>query len=480
MRDWIKLEWVAAVCGAGILLYLLFGTPFIGVADNGDFQRVMATSGLNYDPDGTDYRDRFFGYAHMHYAYDTLFRGAYITTQIIPVIIARFLGLVWDRHLFDIRVLGFIYTLLMTAAAYLIVRTGKTSSRAAGIALAAAVLFVFFDIGYTVYFNSFFAEPVSFLFLLLSVGTGMMLAGQEEPSPKLLAAFFVCVAMLVCSKIQNTPIGIVFALYGLRFVRLRYDFGWRRRTLIWCAALFALSAAMYIFAPKELKHINIYQTVFYGILNGSPDVEGDLEALGLPPELAVNAGTNFFQTDTVIKQDTPEMKAMFYDRISHKDVLLFYLSHPQRLLQKMEKAAGSSTTIRPYYLGNYEKEAGKPYGAVAYGYSGWSELKRQYVPQTLLFLVLFYAFYYAVALIEYARSNSTSVRIRIELLMLVGFVGFFSFMVPILGDGLADLEKHLFLFNVAFDIMAVTALVWAVYRVARLIRPNRGYEWSYK
>ncbi|AJY75481.1 hypothetical protein [Paenibacillus beijingensis] len=479
MRYWFKLEWVAAVCGAGILIYLLFGHPFIGVADNGDFLRVIATSGLNYDPDGTDYRDRFFGYAHMHYAYET-FRGAYISTQIIPVIIARYIGWIWDRHLFDIRVLALIYMILMASAAYLIVRTGKTSSRAAGIVLAAAVLFVFFDIGYAAYFNSFYGEPVSFLFLLLTAGTGMMLAGQERPSPKLLAAFFVCVLMLACSKIQNTPIGIVFALYGLRFVRLRYDWSWRKLVLICCAGLFVLSAAMYVFAPKQLKHINIYQTVFYGILNGSPDIEGDLKALGLPPELAVNAGTNFFQTDTVIKQDAPEMKAMFYDRISHKDVLLYYLTHPQRLLQKMDKAAGSSMTIRPYYLGNYEKEVGKPYGAIAYAYSGWSELKRQYMPHSLLFIILFYALYYAVALIEYARSISTSVRIRIELLMLVGFVGFFSFIVPILGDGLADLEKHLFLFNVAFDMMAVTAVVWVVYRIARLVRPKPAYEWSYK
>ncbi len=54
------------------------------------------------------------------------------------------------------------------------------------------------------------------------------------------------------------------------------------------------SAAMYLFAPKELKEINMYQTVFYGVLKDSPTPAQDLKELGLPPELAVLQNTNFF------------------------------------------------------------------------------------------------------------------------------------------------------------------------------------------
>lgn len=472
MRSLVRLETIAVLIGAGILTLLLFAGPFVGVADNGDFLRVLMTAGLGYDPIGTDFSDRFFGYAHMHYEYNH-FRGAYITSQMIPVMIARLVGVIVSTHLFDIRVLGFVYSLLLLAAVWFIIRAGKTQSAAANLVLSAAVLFVFFDMAYVAYFNSFFGEPTSFLFMLLCVAVGILLGKQKNPSRKLLVLFFICVLMLACSKLQNTPIGIVFAIYGLRFVSLRWEWDWRRLVLSCCASLFVLSSCLYIFAPQGLKHINIYQTVFYGILNGSPDVAGDLKALGLSETLAVNAGTNFFQTDAVIKQNAPEMKGLFYDHISHGSVIKFYAFHPGRLIEKMEKAATYSMSIRPYYLGNYDKAEGKPAGALDYTYSSYSELKKHYIPHYLWFIVLFYTLYFCVALLEYFRSHERSVRIRIELLMLVGFVGVFSYMVPIIGDGLADIAKHLFLFDVAFDIMLVTSLVWIVYRIAGIVRPRR-------
>ncbi|MNC62237.1 hypothetical protein D3C75_1122420 [compost metagenome] len=59
--------------------------------------------------------------------------------------------------------------------------------------------------------------------------------------------------------------------------------------------------------------------------------------------------------------------------------------------------------------------------------------------------------------------------------MLLGLIGLFSFLVPILGDGRADIGKHLFLFNVSFDMMAVVmfgALVHILVRAAARITGN--------
>lgn len=219
-----------------------------------------------------------------------------------------------------------------------------------------------------------------------------------------------------------------------------------------------VSVVLYVTAPKELKHINLYQTVFFGILNESPDVRGDLRDLGLPERLEVLAGTNYFQGDTAIKQDDPSLTPDFYDRISHKDVLFFYLKHPSRLIDNMEYAAQNSMSIRPYYLGSYEKSLGNPAGAVAYTYSGWSEFKNRKLPDSLWFLVLFYLVYYAGVLFHYFRAKERRERVAGELLMLLGLIGLFSFLVPILGDGRADIGKHLFMFNVSFDMMAIVIL----------------------
>ncbi|WNS43388.1 hypothetical protein [Paenibacillus sp. MMS20-IR301] len=470
MKKILKSEHLVAVAGCGLIIYLLFVRPFTGVADNGDFLRMMNTIGLNYYDAAESYADRFFSFSHSRFSYENIFRGFYPSSQILLVLVPRLLaGLVHGSY-FDIRLLGAVYALLLLAATWMIVKLGARESYVTGLLLGAGILFVFYDIGYLAYFNSLFGEPVSMVFMLLTFALGLRLTGQETPTAKGLTLFFVAVLFLICSKIQNAPVGLAFALIFLRLRTLDGAGNWRKLALRFAVATALVSVIMYVAAPKELKHINLYQTVFFGILNESPDVRGDLRDLGLPSRLEVLAGTNYFQGDTAIKQDDPSLKADFYDRVSHKDVLFFYMKHPVRLIDNMKYAAGNSMSIRPYYLGSYEKSAGKPAGTVAFAYSGWSEFKNKHLPDSLGFLALFYLVYYAGVLFYYFRTREPAGRIAGELLMLLGLIGLFSFLVPILGDGRADIGKHLFLFNVCFDMMAVAMFGWIVHTIVRFVK----------
>jgi len=453
------------------MIALLFTGVFIGVADNGDFLRIMGSIGLNYYDMQESYEDRFFYFAHAHYAYDTFFRGFYPSTQLILVVIARLFGQLFNSAVFDIRVLGAIYAILLVIANVILIRVYRSKGLLVSIVLTALLLFVFHDIGYLAYFNSLYGEPVTFIFLLLTMALGLRLASMEKPTKALLVLFFVACLFLVCSKTQNAPIGILFAFIFIRYAALR-DHGrsWKRLALSLGAALIVISAAAYVFAPKDFKQINLYQTVFFGILHHSPDVEGDLKKLGLPSYLSVLAGTNYFQGDTEIKQDDPRLQEDFYDRMSHGDVMLFYLKQPGRLIEMMSYAAEHSMNIRPYYLGNYEKSEGKPAGAVTSKYSGWSELKRNFVPSKLWFIVLVYVVYYGAAVYEWIRARQLRTRIQAELFMLLGLVGCVGYLIPIVGDGLADLSKHLFTFNVVFDMMLVTVVMWLIYQTSKAIK----------
>ncbi|MDH6372257.1 hypothetical protein M2444_004070 [Paenibacillus sp. PastF-3] len=470
MKKFWKPEFLVSLAGCGLIIYLLFVRPFIGVADNGDFLRMMNTIGLNYYDTGASYEDQFFNFSHSRFAYENLFRGFYPSSQILIVLVPRLIGGLIHGSFFDVRLLGAVYGLLLLVATWLLVKYNARGSYVTGLLLGAAILFVFYDIGYLAYFNSLFGEPVSMVFMLLTFALGLRLTSQEKPTTKGLTLFFIAILFLVTSKIQNAPIGIAFALIFLRFMTLDGERKWRKLALRFSIAIFLVSIVMYVTAPKELKHINLYQTVFFGILNESPDVKGDLQDLGLPERLEVLAGTNYFQTDTVIKQDDPSLVPDFYDRVSHKDVLFFYLKHPGRLIDNMEYAASNSMAIRPYYLGNYEKSENKPAGALSYAYSGWSEFKNKHIPHTLGFLALFYLVYFAGALFQYFRSRDVQGRVAGELLMLLGLIGIFSFLVPILGDGRADIGKHLFLFNVCFDMMVVVMFGWIVHKVVGIVR----------
>ncbi|GGF59903.1 membrane protein [Paenibacillus albidus] len=469
MKRLNKPENMILVLGLGIIIYLLFVRPFIGVADNGDFLRMMSTTGLNYYDAAESYADRFFNFSHSRFSYENLFKGFYPSSQIILVLIPRLIGGVFHGSYFDIRLLGAVYGLLLLGATWLLVKHNARGSYIAGLLLGGAILFVFYDIGYLAYFNSLFGEPVSMVFMLLTFAIGLRLTRMDRPTTKGLTVFFIAVLFLTCSKIQNAPIGIAFALIFLRFAALQGEGNWRKLALRFSAAIFLISILLYVTAPKDLKHINLYQTVFFGILNESPDVKGDLQDLGLPERLEVLAGTNYFQTDTAIKQDDPTLQADFYDQVSHKDVLFFYLKNPGRLIDNMKYAANNSMSIRPYYLGNYEKGENKPEGSLSYTYSVWSQFKNNHVPHTLGFLLVFYGVYFAGALFQYFRSRDIRGKVTGELMMLLGLIGIFSFLVPILGDGRADIGKHLFMFNVSFDMMVVTMFGWVLYKLAGTI-----------
>ncbi|MCE5171948.1 hypothetical protein LQV63_21950 [Paenibacillus profundus] len=461
--DWIT--WSAIGIGVVLLVCILFAPPFIGVADNGDFDRILGSGGVSPLSDTYSYEDKYFGYSHSNYEYGPFAIG-YVSSQILFVFIAGLLGRLLSPDQFPLEAMGIVYSVLLLLTLFIIVRYACAGKRWLQITVAACTLFIFFDIGYVAYFQSFFGEPVSLIFLLLSTAISIVLAVQKKPASYWLALLFGCAVILAASKIQNAPIGLAFALYAFRLHRKRPDRSWKRLIIGGSAFMIATTGLIYVFAPKELKQINLYQTIFFGILKDSPHVAQDLEELGIPQKYAVLAGTNYFQTDVPIKQDAPELTEHVYSRLGHFDVVGYYLRHPGRIIDKLEAASSQATMIRPYYLGNYEKELGKPRGAISYTYSLWSEGKKKLIPKHFIFFIIFFLLYFAVIIREYIRNKAR--RHVLDVMLLVSVVAIFSVAVPLVGDGEADLGKHLFLFNVSFDIMIVSSVVWLVAQAQRL------------
>ncbi len=464
-----SVEWWTLLAVCGIVIYVTVIRPIVGIADNGDFLRIMSTVGLDYVNPSLSYEDKYFDYFIKDWDLVTFGKGAYITTQTFVVFLATLLNrLLYSNDVFDMRFMVLVYTALLMTAFYYLIRYNKSkSSLLFTIILALLLVFVFADGAYIAYFNSLFGEPVSLVFLLLTIAFGIALTKQEQPSSKLLTLYFVACMFFVFSKIQNAPVGVLAALMGLRFLPLREDKSWRKRVIWFSAGLALGSIVMYIVAPKQFKEINIYQTVFYGILKDSPTPEEDLEKLGLTPELAILANTNFFTPNTPIPQRDPRLYEQFYSQMSHAKVGIFYLTHPGRLLDKLEIAGQNGMTIRPFYLGTYLQSEGQPSGAVLSKFSLWSEGKQKWLPNRFWFIFLLYIAYFGVIIWEHVRAKVYRQKVFAELFAMIGLIGAFSFLIPIIGDGEADLSKHLFLFNVCFDMMLVGCVLWIASKVLR-------------
>ncbi|MEX2460285.1 MAG: hypothetical protein WD469_03115 [Paenibacillaceae bacterium] len=462
----IQVETLAVFAVSLIVIFLLMIQPIVGVADNGDFMRIMGSVGLNYTDITEVYKDKYFGYIHSQYSLQAIGMGGYVSSEIIVVWLATIIARIFSlNHVFDIRILAMIYTFIFLYAMYGLLAMNKQAAVWKNVLMAILFILVFADIGYMAYFNSLFGEPVSFTFMLLTLAMVHILLNKIKPSKWILVVFFLAAFFLVGSKVQNAPLGILLALFSLRFWHLREDHTWKRLVAAVSILLAIVSAVVYFSVPKEIKQINEYQTVFYGILKDSPSPKQDLKELGLNPDLAVNAGTNYFTAEPAIKQQAPIMREQFYPNLDHMKVALFYFKHPLRFIAKLEIAAHKGMTNRSYYLGSYEKSANRGYGAVSYAFGTWSEFKRTYMPNNLLFIALFALTYFYILISKYFRTKERKKRIYLELYMVIGIMAAISFIVPLIGDGEADLSKHLFMFNLCFDLMFVIGVLWLAFAI---------------
>lgn len=467
---YVRPEIVSVCALVFILLYVLMLRPIIGVADNGDFSRIMGSTGLYYIPSGFD--ERYFGFVNREYriGIPIPFGGGYFSTEIFMVALAVFLSQsVLSSGIFDIRYLSFIYSIVFIAAVFLITLGIRKKWSPAGWMSVVVSVLVFSDTAYISYFNSLYGEAVTQAFFLLMAGAGIYLASNVKPNMWVLILFFTGAVFFAGAKVQNSPAGLLAALLSFRLFRLRSDVLWKRTVIVSTIFVIAISVLSYITIARDIKTCNKYQTVFYGILKDSPDPAGDLRELGLKPEYKALAGTNYFMKEYPIDIRTPEFKKEIDDNIKHLKIAGFYFKHPGRLLDKLKLAAFNGFKLKQGF-GNYEKYPGLAYKTTADIISFWSNFKLKTLPHTLLFILLFFAGFFLVLVVEYLRNKDSQTRLLMEILAFISFTGVLQFVMPIIGDGEADLSKHLFLFNVCFDMMFAAAAIYCSYRLLNIIR----------
>jgi hypothetical protein len=129
--------------------------------------------------------------------------------------------------------------------------------------------------------------------------------------------------------------------------------------------------------------------------------------------------------------------------------------------------------IRPPYLGNYKFEDTGERLTFSSWFSAWSGLKKLYMPDSLLFVFVFFGLYLAGLLLEYVKALKTANSrfiMRLNLFLLLWFMALAQFIIPVLGDGEVDLPKHLFPYNLCFDLLFVSAVMWVVSCAARAVK----------
>ena len=437
-----SIGWCVLAVSAAILVFQALVPPAIGLADNGDFQKILGPLALQ--PPVEDIRETAFRYIHLHYDIvpaDAVATGFHSSEALLIRAAMRLNRLISPSDVFDLRVLGAIHAaLFLLALSLLISLTGglRAGPRVVLLALAALVLC---DVAYSAYYNSFYMDAGAFLFLMLSIVTVLRAVARRRTIDTCVA--LVCCLLLVTAKSQHALLAIPLAV----FMFWERHALWPRRALLGSslAATCLLCGATYeltLGSPRGYTNPCLFSAIFERLLPTATDPARELADLGLDRSYLRYGGTDAFD-DRSPMNDVQWVRA-FMSRTSFQRLAGFYATHPGRTLRVAKMALGEAALGRAP-LGNYEQSAGRPPYTKSRTFAVWSTLRRTVLGRSVWLYPLIFAASVGVIVWRFAAAG-----------IALGLMGLIEFAVGGMTEA-SEVTRHLFLWNTLWDVSLLGA-----------------------
>lgn len=456
---WPSPEWFLFGLIALILVRQLLLPPIVGLADNGDFARVLEPLGLQHH--ATEWSERYFGWLGKTYVPGPRVQGHLESSQLLLSGLAKALAGLGSRDgSLGIRTQGVVHLVLYLLGIALILRAARTFQPPTRATIGAALLLAATDVAWVAPLNSFYGEAATLVFLSLLMGFGLLALRDDRALPWALPGYFVATALFIAAKPQNYFLALPLMAVPLALLPRLSRVRGRAAVMTAAIAVVALGLFLQTRVPWALRVRNLWNSVFYTALAGSPDPAGDLAQFGLGPELARFAGVPAFADSIPIEAATANF--------GYGDVLRFHVRHPGRFLRTASACAGNAFVWRDPRMGNYTQDSGRPAGTLSRDFAIWSRVEGLVLPRSLLFLVVFLGGVLAVGVFKARRAGiATMAGGTAWLCAALALAAGMEFGICVVGDGLYDIVKHLYLFQLLFDICLFAAIAWTVGLAAR-------------
>ncbi len=440
--------------------FQLFIPPSVGMANNGDFAKMIGRFGLAPEHDAESSELSYFT---PRWIYDRshLWVSDNRSSELMLIGAAMLIGWQLSSAVFDIRILGAINALLWIScfAALLFLLPSRGGWRRYLAALVAMLIFT--DVSYVAHFNSFYTDTAAFLFLAWAVLLWLFIGLRERPSLSIFMLFSAAAILCATSKPQHSPLG--FFLFILAAMAAFSFDGTRRKlgalalaSLIPLAAIFSFLLA----PPRERKDAQCL-VIFEKILKKSPAPQQEARELGLGPEYMRYLDASSWRRSNVLLND-PSFEVDFGRRTGHARLTQFYLRHPWRTLNILYRDLKvAAYHRRPQNIGNYEKQGGVAPGTLAKSFGWWSALRSEFFRLAPWHILAWYAAVLGGGTWVAIRNRTTTLSRVALLCVLLAGMGLTELAITSLADAGED-ERHLFLFHVITDFTILLAVVWAV------------------
>jgi hypothetical protein len=345
--------------------------------------------------------------------------------------------------MFDLRVMGAVHGLVFLATFALFLPLLRRAPPPRRLILTAAAVLIFCDVGYVCYYNSFHTDAPAFLFLLLTIVFFLRVHSTDVPGRFDRIGFLAACALFVTAKSQHSLLGLPIALLlaGLREYKS-------------AVVIAALSIFWMTNLPPDYADVARFNVIFYQILPNSQHRSHDLTELGLNDSYLSKVGMYSYNADSGMED--PAYHRTFGQRASAARLGIYYLRHPGQAARLIRIGLEDASAQR-VRMGNYDRTAGKAPYAQSYFFSAWSSLKqRVFDTHGIRYAIWCAALCVAMPMLVWHRGGKRRLVWTGGALVIVTMTAM-TLLIACLADGV-DFLRHLFLFNVCVDVLAMGAL----------------------
>ncbi|QMT83282.1 hypothetical protein [Companilactobacillus pabuli] len=456
---WISPALLATILAALISGFILFVPPIHGLADNGDFYRSILSNGIYRLPTSysqySDYVIPKFGI--MQYFNEN--NISVLSSQTIFIQLALFLNkLFYSKTIFTIQFMGLIYYLFYLGGIYLLTNAFVHPFRKIrNYFLSLLIVFIFADSAYTLYFNSFFAEPGMFVLMLYICASIISLARNVYAKRwPMITVFFVSTVLLITNKQQNAPLALSFSVVALGVMFLPHFKAKRLATALGIVIVLMAGIGIYKSIGSEIVGANTFQTFSHGTLLETGDPTKKIERGGVDGQFALMRNENYYSKDyATLDPSSPYVKKHLMEKTGFAWIIKYYATNLKQFNNLLDLAAKDITAVQPRAVGDFVRNSGhKPREQVKY-FTLYSSLVGAFFPGKYAFdclLAVGFIAVYSVGLYLDFKSDRYMGILRFFLILGLMTIVVFVPIVSIVGDGDADLAKHLFLIPISLNM----------------------------
>jgi hypothetical protein len=457
------LLWAPVVFFVAIISLQIFGPVPIGIADNGDFARVLGSYGIweaDLEPGASN--SGFIYYVPEYKITDEKWESGVPSTESLLVPAAKLISKkVIGRRRFDLRALGAVHLILFAGAFFCAGWALRGRSVRVRLAAIAVLFWIWTDVSYVQQLSTAYTDAGADMMLcILFAITLVLLLRNGTYAAAWVFGFIGAGCFLLGEKLQHAPDMVPLSVLALIFAATH-----RRVRILWFVApVLMLATALVLNArtPARYRTAPSFTVVFYKLAVLSSEPNKVLAAFGMPvDEFGKYIGHYYYEAIV------PHRNSVFDERIrslvTPGKLVSFYLSNPGIAWKVLKSDWIESASDVNLGLYGDLREIDVKNGRQTPEFNLWSGARQRLFRVFPVYPLIFFVF--SLALFG-AGLFGAAVRARFPLWCLPGMmtvIAIATFFSSSLLDAV-ETSRHMVLFQVSTDLTIFSAIFALVLR----------------